>query len=80
MPCCIGRYRQGYLLTLARYKDTIIGDRKIATHSLAKKFYRLASKLMPENGNTYNQLGVLETYIDRPSFALDLYLKRLPPI
>ncbi|KAJ3345721.1 hypothetical protein HDU91_007258 [Kappamyces sp. JEL0680] len=44
---------------------------------MAKKYYWLALHLLPEQGNTYNQLGVLDTYIDRPSFALDLYLRSL---
>lgn len=63
---------------IARYKDSTVdkGSMYAGQYMLAKKYYWHALCLLPDHGNTYNQLAVLEAYSDRFTFALDLYFKR----
>ena len=61
---------------IARYKESTLDKVQGGQYQLSKKYYWIALHLIPESGNTYNQLAVLEAYCHRHAFALDLYFRR----
>ncbi|KAJ3023327.1 hypothetical protein HKX48_003611 [Thoreauomyces humboldtii] len=65
-----------YLGDLARYRE-IYADRKETNWGTARMFYNLAIRLMPENGNPYNQLAVIASYAGDELAAVEYYFRSL---
>ncbi|KAJ3158599.1 hypothetical protein HK101_001276 [Irineochytrium annulatum] len=59
----------------ARYRE-MYSEPKEKNYSLAKTFYNLALRLMPENGNPFNQLAVIDTYESDDLLAVEHYFRR----
>ena len=70
-----------YLGDLARYRE-VHSDKKQKHWGMAKRFYTMAIQLIPEYGNPYNQLAVIETYqghdLDAIYMCLNSYLVKYP--
>jgi hypothetical protein len=64
-----------YLGDLTRYKE-VHADKKKRHWDLARKFYKLANYLNPDNGNPLNQLAVIDTHDGRDFSAIGMYINR----
>ncbi|TPX66358.1 hypothetical protein SpCBS45565_g04507 [Spizellomyces sp. 'palustris'] len=65
-----------YLGDLARYRE-IHADRKEKNWLPAKMFYNIAIRLIPSNGNPFNQLAVINTYAGNVLGAVECYFRSL---
>ncbi|KAJ3279734.1 hypothetical protein HK104_001190 [Borealophlyctis nickersoniae] len=65
-----------FLGDLARYRE-MQADRKEKSWALAKMFYGLALKLIPTNGNPFNQLAVIDTYEGDELGGVERYFRSL---
>jgi hypothetical protein len=65
-----------YLGDLARYRE-VHADKKDKQWGLARKFYTLAMQLIPDHGNPFNQLAVIDTYEGNELEAVCLYFRSL---
>jgi hypothetical protein len=65
-----------FLGDLARYKE-IHAERKEKQWAFAKDFYFLALRLLPTNGNPFNQLAVIDTYEGNELGAIEAYFRSL---
>lgn len=64
-----------YLGDLSRYAE-VQSEKKIKHWGAAKMFYGLAMVIVPNNGNPFNQLAVVNTYEGNNVEATELYLRR----
>ncbi|KAI8586254.1 hypothetical protein BDZ88DRAFT_301530 [Geranomyces variabilis] len=65
-----------YLGDLARYREHH-ADRKATNWSAAVMFYNMAIRLIPENGNPYNQLAVIASHLGDELRAMECYTRSL---
>ncbi|KAJ3047304.1 hypothetical protein HK097_011655, partial [Rhizophlyctis rosea] len=65
-----------FLGDLSRYRE-IHADKKEKNWALAKSFYELALRLVPTNGNPFNQLAVIDTYEGDELGAVECYFRSL---
>ncbi|KAJ3154875.1 hypothetical protein HDU86_004580 [Geranomyces michiganensis] len=68
-----------YLGDLARYRERH-ADRKAADWSAAVMFYNMAIRLIPDNGNPYNQLAVIASHLDDELRAMECYTRSLAAV
>lgn len=64
------------MLIVARYKQLHSVERTKRWKEV-RKFYFLARCVRPQNGNAYNQLAVIDTYLGRELEAIDMYTRSL---
>ncbi|KAJ3041342.1 hypothetical protein HDV00_009483 [Rhizophlyctis rosea] len=65
-----------FLGDLARYREIHL-DKKEKNWAVAKLFYQLALRLIPANGNPFNQLAVIDTYEGDELGAVERYFRSL---
>eukprot|EP00516_Mucochytrium_quahogii_P000110 CAMPEP_0203758604 /NCGR_PEP_ID=MMETSP0098-20131031/11463_1 /ASSEMBLY_ACC=CAM_ASM_000208 /TAXON_ID=96639 /ORGANISM=" , Strain NY0313808BC1" /LENGTH=622 /DNA_ID=CAMNT_0050651135 /DNA_START=312 /DNA_END=2180 /DNA_ORIENTATION=+ len=66
-----------YLGDLARYRATYYDTTSAKNYAVAEKYYRMALKQDPTQGNPHNQLAVLAQYLHRTCMAMYEYVRSI---